>query len=91
MKEKLNINLFKLPEHKFRQGQLHLDCDKGSHPAVLAHKLIEVSRCRKRTVHPGKIISVKIADWFPSDFVKVTADNTFIMPMRMAVSPTGKK
>jgi len=24
MKEKLCINLFKLPEHKFRQGHLHL-------------------------------------------------------------------
>lgn len=42
-------------------------------------------------MHSGKIISVKIADCFPSDFVKVTAYNTFIMPMRMTVSPTGKK
>lgn len=43
MKEKLNINLFKLPEHKCRQGQLETT-HKGSHPAVLTHKLIEVSR-----------------------------------------------
>lgn len=43
MKEKLNINLFKLPEHKCRQGQLETT-HKGSHPTVLAHKLIEVSR-----------------------------------------------
>ena len=42
MKEKLNINLFKLPEHTRRQGQLETT-HKGSHPAVLTHKLIEVS------------------------------------------------
>ena len=90
MKEKLNINLFKLPEHTRRQGQLETT-HKGSHPAVLTHKLIEVS-CGPST--NGASRKDHICQDFrlvSPDFVKVTAYNTFIMPMRMAVSPTGKK
>lgn len=59
MKEKLNINLFKLPEHKCRQGQLETT-HKGSHYYLLTHKLIEVSRGPStEQLHPGKIISVQ--------------------------------